>query len=86
MNFRIDILSKELEYSQIKAYIVTPADQIHPVRLQERGHGTFTPDKMGMHEIVLDVDDVRYELQILQYATPLHLALLYLTSLRYIPG
>lgn len=60
MNFRVDLLSKELEYSQIKAYVVTPADQMHHARLQNRGHGVFTPDKVGMHEIVLDVDDIRY--------------------------
>lgn len=59
MNFRIELLSKELDYSQIKAYVVTPAEQMHRVKLQNRGEGVFVPDKMGMHEIILDVDDIR---------------------------
>lgn len=59
MNFRVELLSKELDYSQIKAYVVTPAEQMHRIKLQNRGEGVFVPDKMGMHEIVLDVDDIR---------------------------
>lgn len=59
MHFRVELLSKELDYSQVKAYIVTPAEQMYHIKLQNKGHGVFTPDKMGMHEIILDVDDVR---------------------------
>lgn len=61
MNFRVELLSKELDYSQIKAYVVTPAEQMHRVKLQNRGEGVFVPDKTGMHEIVLDVDDIRVD-------------------------
>ncbi|XP_053675765.1 filamin-A [Anopheles nili] len=56
--FRVEALSREVDLSKVKAYISMPnTNSLHQVRLGSRGEGTFVPDKYGMHEIVLEIDD-----------------------------
>ncbi|KXJ84329.1 hypothetical protein RP20_CCG011041 [Aedes albopictus] len=56
--FRVEVLSREIEMSSVKAYVTTPnSNALHPVKLNSRGEGAYVPDKYGMHEIVLEVDD-----------------------------
>lgn len=55
---RIEVLSREVEMSKVKAFVSTPnTNTLQPVKLNSRGEGTYIPDKYGMHEIVLEVDD-----------------------------
>uniref|UniRef100_A0A182Y304 Calponin-homology (CH) domain-containing protein n=1 Tax=Anopheles stephensi TaxID=30069 RepID=A0A182Y304_ANOST len=56
--FRVEALSRDVDMSKVKAYISMPnTNTLHQVRLGSRGEGTFVPDKYGMHEIVLEIDD-----------------------------
>uniref|UniRef100_A0A2M4CKF2 Putative actin-binding cytoskeleton protein filamin n=1 Tax=Anopheles darlingi TaxID=43151 RepID=A0A2M4CKF2_ANODA len=57
-NFRVEALSRDVDLTKVRAYVSQPnSNALHPVRLGPRGEGTFLPDKYGMHEIVLEVDD-----------------------------
>ncbi|XP_049297957.1 filamin-B isoform X1 [Anopheles funestus] len=56
--FRVEALSRDVDMAKVKAYISMPnTNTLHQVRLGSRGEGTFVPDKYGMHEIVLEIDD-----------------------------
>ncbi|XP_062543155.1 filamin-C isoform X1 [Armigeres subalbatus] len=56
--FRVEVLSREIDMSSVKAYVSTPnSNTLQPVKLSSRGEGTYIPDKYGMHEIVLEVDN-----------------------------
>ncbi|KAL9699468.1 hypothetical protein quinque_002909 [Culex quinquefasciatus] len=56
--FRVEVLSREVELSKVKAYVATPnSNTMQPVKLNSKGEGSYVPDKYGMHEIVLEVDD-----------------------------
>lgn len=56
--FRVEVLSREVELSKVKAYVATPNNNtMQPVKLNSKGEGSYVPDKYGMHEIVLEVDD-----------------------------
>lgn len=58
-HFRVELLTKELDYSMVRASIIPPAGGApQPVKLH-RGEGSYIPDRMGMHEIVLDVNEDR---------------------------
>jgi filamin len=59
MHFRVETLTKELELSQINAFIVPPQSSMQNVRLDSRGDGVYIPEKYGMHEIVLEVGEDR---------------------------
>lgn len=41
----------------MKAFVVPPSGQPHPVRLNPHGEGVYIPEKYGMHEIVVEVGD-----------------------------
>ncbi|XP_039957213.1 filamin-B isoform X3 [Bactrocera tryoni] len=56
-HFRIDVLSREISLSSVKAFIVPPSGQPQPVRLNPHGEGVYIPEKYGMHEIVVEVGD-----------------------------
>lgn len=53
----MEVLSREIDLSSVRAYVVPPTGVQQSVKLNNHGQGTFTPDKYGMHEIVLEVDD-----------------------------
>lgn len=57
-HFRVEVLSREIEIQQLKTTIVAPNGAVHRVPLNNRGQGSFVPDKWGMHEIVVEVDDM----------------------------
>nr|XP_014086134.1 filamin-A isoform X5 [Bactrocera oleae] len=56
-HFRIDVLSREISLSSVKAFIVPPSGQPQPVRLNPHGEGVYIPEKYGMHEIVVEVGE-----------------------------
>lgn len=56
--FRVEALSRDVDMSRVRAYVGMPnTNTLQQVRLGARGEGTFVPDKYGMHEIVLEIDD-----------------------------
>lgn len=55
--FRVDIFSREIEMSSVRAFIVPPTGVPQSVKLSGNGQGVYVPDKYGMHEIVLEVGD-----------------------------
>ncbi|XP_054089626.1 filamin-C isoform X2 [Zeugodacus cucurbitae] len=56
-HFRIDVVSREVSLSSVKAFIVPPSGQPQPVRLNPHGEGVYIPEKYGMHEILVEVGD-----------------------------
>ncbi|XP_037903805.1 filamin-B isoform X3 [Hermetia illucens] len=55
--FRVEVLSREVDISQVRTFVVPPSGVPHSVRLNKHGEGSFIPDKYGMHEIVVEIDD-----------------------------
>ncbi|XP_030388027.1 filamin-B isoform X2 [Scaptodrosophila lebanonensis] len=56
-HFRIDVLSRDVSLSTVRAYVVPPSGQPQPVRLNAQGEGVFVPERYGMHEIVVEIGD-----------------------------
>lgn len=52
MYFQVELLDKELSTSALSAEIRAPDNRLHPAKLRN-GNGTFVPQKIGMHEIVV---------------------------------
>lgn len=57
MYFRVDVLTKDVDISTVRAFILSSQDHLYPVRLDHHGEGTFTPEKYGMHEIIVEIGD-----------------------------
>lgn len=59
--FRVDVLSKEIDISSMKVYVVAPHDKgvATLVKLNPHGEGSFVPDIYGMHEIIVEIGDDR---------------------------
>lgn len=57
MHYRVELLSREIEIHQVTTYIVPPNGNPHRVSLNPRGQGTYIPEKYGMHEIIVEVDE-----------------------------
>lgn len=59
--FRVDVLSKEVDVSKMKVYVVAPHDKgvATLVKLNQHGEGTFIPDIYGMHEILVEIGEDR---------------------------
>ncbi|XP_055380209.1 filamin-A isoform X2 [Condylostylus longicornis] len=55
-HFRVDVLSREVDIHSVRTFVVTPSGVTHPVRLNKHGEGVFIPEKYGMHEIVVEID------------------------------
>ncbi|XP_005177800.1 filamin-C isoform X2 [Musca domestica] len=55
-HFRIDILSRDISLSNIKAFVLPPSGHPQPVKLNGHGEGVYIPDKYGMHEVVVEID------------------------------
>lgn len=55
----MDVLSKEIDISTLKCYVIAPHDKgvATPVKLNHHGEGSFVPDIFGMHEIVVEIGD-----------------------------
>lgn len=58
--FRVEVLSREIDISSVRAYIVPPTGIQQSVKLNPNGQGSFVPDKYGMHEIQLEVNEDKY--------------------------
>lgn len=43
--------------SSVRAYVVPPTGIQQSVKLNANGQGSFVPDKYGMHEIQLEVNE-----------------------------
>ncbi|XP_055852874.1 filamin-A isoform X2 [Episyrphus balteatus] len=56
-HFRVDVMSREIDISSVRAVIVPPTGSAYVVRLNNHGEGVFIPEKYGMHEIVVEVGD-----------------------------
>ncbi|XP_037956587.1 filamin-C isoform X2 [Teleopsis dalmanni] len=56
-HFRIDVMSREVSLSQVRAVIMPPTGHPQPVRLNAHGEGVYIPDKYGMHEIVVEIGE-----------------------------
>lgn len=50
-------MTNELDISQVTAYVVPPQAVPHTIKLNSRGEGSYVPDKYGMHEILVEVDN-----------------------------
>lgn len=59
--FRVDVLSKEVDVSRMKVYVVAPHDKgvATLVKLNQHGEGSFIPDIYGMHEIIVEIGEDR---------------------------
>lgn len=53
------MLTRDIDLAAVRAYVISPAGHTHPVKIADTGLGTFVPDKYGMHEIQLEIDDLR---------------------------
>lgn len=58
--FRVEILNREIELSQVRAYVIPPTGIQQSVKLNPNGQGSYVPDKYGMHEIQLEVNEDKY--------------------------
>lgn len=58
-HFTVELLSRELSLSDVRVTVLSPAGHAHPVKIGDHGRCSFVPDKYGMHEIQLEVDDQR---------------------------
>ncbi|GAB0098238.1 filamin-C isoform X1 [Sergentomyia squamirostris] len=57
-HFRVELLTRDIELSSVRCFVEPPHEKAPQlVRLNSRGQGTFVPDRHGMHEIVVEVDD-----------------------------
>lgn len=43
--------------SSVKAYVVPPAGTPQLIKLSSNGQGAYVPEKYGMHEIVVELND-----------------------------
>lgn len=57
MHYRVEVLTKEIELSSVKSYVVPPSSIPHQVNINKHGQGSYIPEKYGMHEILVEVDD-----------------------------
>ncbi|CRL07142.1 CLUMA_CG020137, isoform A [Clunio marinus] len=60
-HFRVETLSRDIDPSNMKVYVVAPHDKgvATLVKLNHRGEGTFVPDIYGMHEILVEIGSDR---------------------------
>lgn len=56
----MEVLNREIELSSVRTYIVPPTGIQQVVKLNNNGQGVYVPDKYGMHEIVLEVNEDKY--------------------------
>lgn len=59
--FRVDVLSKDVDISKMKVYVVAPHDKgvATLIQVNHHGEGSFIPDIYGMHEILVEIGDDR---------------------------
>lgn len=59
--FRVEVLSREVDVSRMKVYVVAPHDKgvATLVTLNDHGEGSFIPDIYGMHEIIVEINEDR---------------------------
>lgn len=55
--FRVEILNHEIDLSSVRAYVNPPTGIQQSVKLNPNGQGMFLPDKYGMHEIQIEVNE-----------------------------
>lgn len=53
----MEILNREIEMSSVRAFVVPAAGTPQPVKLSSSGQGSYVPEKYGMHEIVVELND-----------------------------
>lgn len=53
----MELLTRELDMSSVKAYVIPPAGTPHLVKIGANGQCVYVPDKYGMHEIQLQIED-----------------------------
>lgn len=57
MHFRVEVLNREIDITSVRAYVIPPTGIQQSVKLNSNGQGTFIPDKYGMHEIQIEVNE-----------------------------
>lgn len=59
--FRVDVLSKEVDTSKMRVYVVAPHDKgvATLIDVNQHGEGSFIPDIYGMHEILVEIGEDR---------------------------
>lgn len=50
--YQITLLDSSLSYNHLSAEIRAPDNKVYSAKNLKQGHGTFIPQKVGMHEIV----------------------------------
>lgn len=55
------MLNREIDISSVRAYVTPPTGIQQLVKLDPNGQGSYVPDKYGLHEIQLEVNDDKYE-------------------------
>lgn len=55
--FRVEVLNREIDISSVRAYVTPPTGIQQSVKLDANGEGSYVPDKYGMHEIQLEVNE-----------------------------
>lgn len=54
----MEVLNHEIDLSSVRAYVNPPTNGIQQVvKLNPSGQGMFVPDKYGMHEIQIEVNE-----------------------------
>lgn len=56
----MEILNHEIDYSSVRAYVIPPTGIQQSVKLGPNGQGSYVPDKSGMHEIQIEVNEDKY--------------------------
>lgn len=57
VHFRVEVLNRDIDISSVRAYVVPPTGIQQSVKLSPNGEGSYVPDKNGMHEIQLEVNE-----------------------------
>lgn len=57
--FTVELLTRDVDLSAVRAFVVSPAGHTQQVKIGDNGQCMYVPEKYGMHEILIEVDEQR---------------------------